>query len=248
LIVAADGRNSLCRSAAGIATSRRAFPQTALALSLRHRRSHQNISTEFHTETGPFTLVPLEGDMRSSLVWVVRPHEADAFLALSDAELGREAERRAHSMLGAMAVDGGRGSFPIAVEIAERLAARRIALIGEAGHVLPPIGAQGLNLGIRDAATVAELVADARRIGDDVGGDVLLEDYESRRRPDVRRCAVAVELMNRSLLTDFLPVHALRGFGLDVASRFGFARRALMRQGLGPFEDDAPRLARGEAI
>jgi len=133
------------------------------------------------------------------------------------------------------------------VASAKRFAARRIALVGEAGHLLPPIGAQGLNLGIRDAATIAELVAEARRAGEDAGGDGVLSAYDERRRADVRSRALAVELMNRSLLTDFLPVHALRGIGLELIARFGFLRRRLMREGLGE-RDDAPRLARGEAL
>jgi 2-octaprenyl-6-methoxyphenol hydroxylase len=247
LVVAADGRRSICRAAAGIETTRREFPQTAVTMNLRHARPHQSISTEFHTESGPFTLVPLPGN-RSSLVWVVTPGEAGALLALDDAELAREAERRAHSILGRMDLDGPRGQFPLAIEVAVRFADRRIALVGEAGHVLPPIGAQGLNLGIRDAATIAELVADARRVGSDIGSGAVLHDYEARRRPDVRRRALAVELMNRSLLTDFLPVHALRGLGLELASRFGFVRGAMMREGLGPRGDGAPRLARGEVL
>jgi 2-octaprenyl-6-methoxyphenol hydroxylase len=247
LVVAADGRNSPCRKAAGIATDRREFPQSALAVNLRHSRPHGNISTEFHTESGPFTLVPLPGE-RSSLVWVQDPENARAMLALDDTALGREIEKRAHSMLGRMEPEPGRGSFPLAIEIARTLARDRIALVGEAGHVLPPIGAQGLNLGIRDAATIAELAADASRAGEDPGGDAVMDAYEARRRPDLRKRALAVELMNRSLLSDFLPVHALRGFGLDLAARFGFFRRTLMREGLGPDDADAPRLARGEAI
>jgi 2-octaprenyl-6-methoxyphenol hydroxylase len=247
LVVAADGRHSICRAAAGIRMERREFPQTALALNLRHSRPHENTSTEFHTETGPFTLVPLPGD-RSSLVWVVEPSEATALLALNDGDLSREVERRAHSMLGRMEIEGERGSFPLAIEVARRLADRRIALVGEAGHLLPPIGAQGLNLGIRDAATIAEIAADVRRAGGDAGGDETMKAYETRRRPDVRARALAVELMNRSLLSDFLPIHAMRGFGLELAARIGFVRRALMREGLGPRDASAPRLARGEAI
>jgi 2-octaprenyl-6-methoxyphenol hydroxylase len=247
LVAAADGRDSICRKAAGIAMQRREFPQTALALNLRHARPHGSVSTEFHTESGPFTLVPLPGK-RSSLVCVVEPEEAHALLRLDDTALAREIERRAHSILGRMEIDGGRGVFPLSMEIAACFAGRRIALVGEAGHVLPPIGAQGLNLGIRDAATLAELVADARRAGEDIGGDQVLSAYDRRRRADVRSRALAVELMNRSLLTNFLPVHALRGFGLELAARFGFIRRRLMREGLGPHEEAAPRLARGEAL
>jgi 2-octaprenyl-6-methoxyphenol hydroxylase len=247
LVVAADGRHSICRKAAGIETDLREFPQTALTMNLRHSRPHGNVSTEFHTETGPFTLVPLPGN-RSSLVWVRDPEQAAELSRLGDKPLALEVERRAHSILGQMEIDGTRGSFPLSVEIARRLAGRRVALVGEAGHVLPPIGAQGLNLGIRDAASIAELVADALRAGEDPGGDELMGRYEASRRPDVRGRALAVEFMNRSLLSDFLPVHAARGFGMELASRIAPLRRALMREGLGPRDDTAPRLVRGELL
>jgi 2-octaprenyl-6-methoxyphenol hydroxylase len=235
LVIAADGRKSLCRDAAGIGMRSRALPQTAIALNLRHSRPHNDTSTEFHTESGPFTLVPLAGN-RSSLVCVVEPDEAERLNALDDRALGREIERRAHSTLGKMEIDGPRGIFPLTAETAERFAANRVALVGEAGHVLPPIGAQGLNLGIRDAAALAELVAASRSDGRDPGDDALLEQYDARRRADVRSRALAVEIANWSLMTDFLPVHAVRGFGLQLASRVGFFRRALMRQGLGRSE------------
>jgi len=247
LAIGADGRKSICRRAAGIATRQRDFPQVALTMNLRHGRAHNNISTEFHTETGPFTLVPLQGK-RSSLVCVVDPHEAKLLGEMDDASLAIEIERRAHSILGRMEIDGPRGSFPLSIELSDAMAAQRIALVGEAAHLLPPIGAQGLNLGIRDAATIAEIVADARRAGQDIGGEAVLSLYEERRRPDVRNRAMAVELMNRSLLSDFLPVHAARGIGLEIASRLGFLRRAIMREGLGPREGSAPRLSRGERL
>ncbi len=233
LAIAADGRNSICRRAAGIEVETRELPQTALALNLRHSRPHGNVSTEFHTESGPFTLVPLPGN-RSSLVCVVEPDEADALMALDDAALSLEIERRAHSILGRMEVEQGRAAFPLGFSIAEKFAGRRVALVGEAGHVLPPIGAQGLNLGIRDAATIAELVADARRKGEDPGGDALLETYDQKRRGDVRTRALAVDWMNRSLLSDFLPLQLAKGAGLQLASRVGVLRRFLMRQGMGP--------------
>jgi 2-octaprenyl-6-methoxyphenol hydroxylase len=128
------------------------------------------------------------------------------------------------------------------------LADRRVVLVGEAGHVLPPIGAQGLNLGIRDAATIAELAADALRSGGDPGSSEILDSYDAQRRADVQTRALAVEFMNRSLLTDFLPVHAARGLGLELVSRIGPLRRAVMREGLGPQDETAPRLARGERL
>jgi len=244
LVAASDGRKSICRAAAGIETKSRALPQSAVVLNLRHSAPHGDTSTEFHTETGPFTFAPLLGG-RSSLVWVTAPEEAEAIRALDDAALGAAIERRAHSMLGKMEVSSARGIFPLGSEIAERFAANRIALIGEAAHVLPPIGAQGLNLGIRDAAQLAELVADSG--GEDPGTDELLSEYDRRRGPDVRGRAAFVDFANRSLLSDFLPLHAARGFGLQLAKRSGFVRRALMQQGLGQGAN-APRLARGEAL
>ncbi len=240
LVVAADGRNSLGRKSAGITTKRKEFPQMALALNAGHSRPHNNISTEFHTESGPFTLVPLPGQS-SSIVCVVKPETAKELLALDDEALALEMEKRAHSMLGEMKIHGGRGSFPLSMEIAESFAKNRIALVGEAGHTLPPIGAQGLNLGIRDAATIAELASDAKRAGEDIGGEKVLGEYHKRRSADINFRALAVEMMNRSLMTDFLPVQALRGAGFDIVSRFGFLRRALMREGLGERQAAPPR-------
>ena len=173
LAIGAEGRRSLCRAAAGIETDGRSYPQTALTCNLGHSRPHHDTSTEFHTETGPFTLVPLPGN-RSSLVFVVDPAEAAAPAGAAATPRWRtEIERRSHSILGKIEVEPGRGVFPLAVETARRFGARRVALIGEAAHVIPPIGAQGLNLGLRDAATIAELVVAARRDGRDVGADEL---------------------------------------------------------------------------
>lgn len=242
LAIAADGRNSICRRAAGIEVKTRELPQIALALNLRHRRPHGNVSTEFYTESGPFTLVPLPGN-RSSLVCVVEPDEADALMALDDAALSLEIERRAHSILGRMEIEDTRAAFLLGFSIAESFAARRVVLVGEAGHVLPPIGAQGLNLGIRDAATIVELVAEARRNGEDPGGDALLVSYDKRRRGDVRSRAMAVDWMNRSLLSDFLPLQLAKGVGLHLVSRVGALRRFLMREGMGP-EANLPRAER----
>jgi 2-octaprenyl-6-methoxyphenol hydroxylase len=233
LVIAADGRNSICRRAAGIESEQRELPQTALALNLRHSRPHGNVSTEFHTESGPFTLVPLPG-RRSSLVCVVGPDEAGALLKQGDTALGREVEARSHSILGRIEIEGECASFPLGFSIAQTFARRRIALVGEAGHLLPPIGAQGLNLGIRDAATIAELASDALRGGGDPGRDTVLEAYDRRRRGDVRSRATVVDWVNRSLLSDFLPLHLARGLGLHLASRFGILRRFVMRQGMGP--------------
>ena len=247
LVIGADGRRSLCRTAAGIGTNnQRAYRQTALTLNLAHARPHDDTSTEFHTESGPFTLVPLPG-RRSSLVCVLDPAHAAELAAMNDAELSHEIECRAHSLLGAMAVEPGRGIFPLAIETADCFARDRIALVGEAAHLVPPIGAQGLNLGLRDGATIAELVAEALRQNIDIGAPQVLARYDTQRRADILSRSIAVDLLNRSLLTDFLPAQGARGLSLYLVDRIGPLRRALMREGVAPAASQ-PRLMRGEMV
>jgi 2-octaprenyl-6-methoxyphenol hydroxylase len=246
LAVGADGQRSLCRAAAGIDTARRTYPQEALTLNLAHVRPHQNTSTEFHTETGPFTLVPLPG-RRSSLVCVLDPARAAKLFATEDSELAIVLEQRSHSLLGAMQLEPGFGLFPLAAETARCFARDRIALVGEAAHVVPPIGAQGLNLGMRDAATLAEIVADARRQGIDVGSPGVLARYDTQREADVTSRRIAIDLLNRSLLTDFLPVQGVRGLSFFLLDRIGPLRRALLREGVAPAVSQ-PRLMRGEML
>jgi len=246
LAIGADGQRSLCRAAAGIGTDRRAYPQTALTVNLAHERPHRDTATEFHTGSGPLTLVPLPG-RRSSVVCVLDPKRAAALAAMTDADLSAEIERRAHSLFGKMNVEPGRGVFPLAVETAHSFARGRIALVGEAAHVVPPIGAQGLNLGFRDAATLGEIVAEARRNSVDLGSPGVLARYDNQRRADVTSRKIAIDLLNRSLLTDFLPVQGIRGLSLFLVDRIGPLRRALMREGVMPAASQ-PRLMRGEMV
>jgi 2-octaprenyl-6-methoxyphenol hydroxylase len=184
---------------------------------------------------------------RSSLVWVLDPADADDLVALNDAELSDEIERASHSILGKIEVEAGRGRFPLTRATARRFAANRIALVGEAAHVIPPIGAQGLNLGLRDAAAIGELAVAALRAGRDVGGINVLAAYDRMRRTDIGSRSFAVDLLNRSLLTDFLPVQSMRGLGLYLLDRIGPLRRALMREGVAP-NAAQPRLMRSETL
>jgi 2-octaprenyl-6-methoxyphenol hydroxylase len=246
LAIGADGHRSLCRTAAGIGADRRACPQTALTLNLALARGHQETATEFHTEIGPFTLVPLPGQ-RASLVCVLDPAGAERLAAMTDMELSAEIERRAQSLFGTMSAEPGRGMFPLAVETAHAFARGRIALVGEAAHVVPPIGAQGLNLGLRDAATLAEVVADAARRHADIGAPEVLIRYDMQRRADVTSRRIAIDLLNRSLLSGFLPVQGARGLSLFLVDRIGPLRRALMREGVAPTASQ-PRLMRGEMV
>ncbi|NWG24596.1 MAG: UbiH/UbiF family hydroxylase [Pseudorhodoplanes sp.] len=246
LVVGADGHRSTCRAAAGIGIRSLRYNQHALTFNLRHARPHRDISTEFQTASGPFTVVPLPGD-RSSIVCVADPATAGRLAAAVDEMLAREAERRMHSILGKVTLEPGRGHFPLSGETAQLFAARRIALVGEAAHRFPPIGAQGLNLGLRDAATVAELAADAHRSGSDIGHEGLLSRYDRMRRLDVESRSLAVDLLNRTLLSDFLPVQGARGLGLFLLNRVGPLRRLVMREGIAPMVAQ-PRLMRGEAL
>lgn len=246
LVIGADGRGSLCRAAAGIESNARAYPQTAVTFNLAHARPHRNISTEFHTPQGPFTLVPLPG-RRSSLVFVTDPASAQRVTALDGTALAEELERRSHSILGKLEVEPGRGIFPLTMETARRFASCRIALIGEAAHVLPPIGAQGLNLGLRDAATIAEIAVETRRAGGDIGSASVLERYDRLRRSDVTSRALAVDMLNQTLLSDFLPLQGARQLSFLMLQNIGPLRRAVMREGVAPALSQ-PRLMKGEAL
>jgi 2-octaprenyl-6-methoxyphenol hydroxylase len=233
LVVGADGRQSLCREAAGIEVKRRELDQAALTFNISHSRPHRNVSTEFHTPQGPCVFVPLSGD-RSSVVWVAAPKEAERLMALDDGELSEAAERQSHSILGRITIEPGRHLFPLAIEQPRHVARQRIALVGEAAHVLPPIGAQGLNMGLRDAADIADVVRDAVASQEDPGAPQTLKRYVSARRADVASRTFVIDMANRSLLSAFLPMQSLRAAGLHLVGSFGPLRRMAMREGLAP--------------
>jgi 2-octaprenyl-6-methoxyphenol hydroxylase len=238
LVIGADGRDSRARRAAGLEARTHSYPQTALTAHLDHRLPHDDFSTEFHTRSGPFTLVPLPASAtapnRSSLVWVMAQEEARRREALDDGALSREIERQAHSLLGAIRIEGERGFFPMVRQTVPKVAAIRVALVGDAAHVLPPIGAQGLNLGLRDVAAIIACAAQARAAGLDIGGPDALRAYERARRADVMLRTGAVDGLNRSLLSHFAPVDFARGAGLAALSTIGPLRRLVMRAGIGP--------------
>lgn len=233
LVIGADGRHSLCREAAGIAVARRELDQTALTFNIGHSRPHRGISTEFHTAHGPCVFVPLPGG-RSSVVWVSAPREAERLSGLSDDDLSEEAEKQSHFIFGRVRVEPGRHLFPLAIERPRQFARKRIALVGEAAHVFPPIGAQGLNLGLRDAFDIADLVEETLASGADPGGLRALQRYDLARRPDVLSRIFVIDVANRSLLSDLLPMQSLRASGLHLMGSIGPLRRLAMREGLGP--------------
>jgi 2-octaprenyl-6-methoxyphenol hydroxylase len=230
LAIAADGRASPAREAAGIRTLGHPYPQSALVLSFKHTRPHGDTSNEFHTETGPFTQVPLPG-LASSLVWVVRPSEADALMALDDAALAARIEARMQSMLGKVTLLPGRQLYPLSARMPVSFARSRVALVGEAAHVFPPIGAQGLNLGLRDVEALETIIQDHK---DDPGQDAVLQAYNRARRPDVMARNGAVNLLNRSLLSSMLPAQMARSAGLTLLDSFSPLRGFFMREGMRP--------------
>lgn len=230
LVVGADGRKSMTRAAAGVSVRTWSYPQTALVLNFTHSLPHENISTEFHTETGPCTQVPLSKN-RSSLVYVVEPQEAERLKALPIGELNTIVETRLQSLLGKVEVEGTPQTWPLSAMTALRYGKGRAVFIGEAAHAFPPIGAQGLNLSLRDVQALEELCGDkpGARLGADIGNR-----FDRRRKVDILSRTASVDLLNRSLLSSFLPMQMVRAAGLHLLSSFAPLRHLVMREGVEP--------------
>ena len=242
LVAGADGRRSLARKAANIAPHRWDYDQAAVVCCFDHSRPHENISTEFHRPGGPLTTVPLPGNS-SSLVWVERKARAAALADLGDEAFVGELEQRLGGVLGSISALTPRGHFPLSGMSARQFAANRIALIGEAAHIVPPIGAQGLNLGLRDGAALADCVADALADGRDPGGRTVMDAYNKARRGDIFSRTAAIDLLNRTLLSDLLPAQMLRGGGLHALGLIAPLKQFVMREGIQPGRS-LPRLMR----
>lgn len=230
--IAADGRNSALREAVGIRVRSWTYPQSALVMNFSHQFGHGDVSTEFHTEEGPFTQVPLPGN-RSSLVWAVKPGDVDAILGLPRDRLNIEIETRMRSILGKVEVEveNDPQAWPLSSLIADQFGVGRTMLVGEAGHAFPPIGAQGLNLGLRDINQAVNSLKDAS--GPEHAAQAVSR-YNRKRRLDITSRTAGVDLLNRALLSDFLPMQALRAGGLAALSALPPLRMLAMREGMTP--------------
>lgn len=247
LIVAADGFKSAAREAGQIALKQWTYPQTALTALLTHALPHNDISTEFHTRQGPFTTVAMApshtAPNRSSLVWMMQPDRAQQLAKLTPEALAREIERQGQSYLGKITLETPPHLVPMRGFTAEQLTAPRLALIGEAAHVFPPIGAQGLNLGMRDVAHLADCIDTALHTNQDPGAEALLKAYDHSRKADIKLRTNGVDLLNRSLLSEFLAVDVLRGAGMLALTNLAPLRRLVMSSGVMP-RGTPPRLMR----
>jgi 2-octaprenyl-6-methoxyphenol hydroxylase len=236
-VVAADGRQSRARAVAGIDTREWSYPQVALTAILAHEDPHDNISVEFHTRSGPFTLVPLpardNAPNRSSLVWLMGLADASRRLAKPREELEFELEDRSHGRFGAIKIESDFGQFRMGGMQVSRHAQGRVALVGETCHVFPPIGAQGLNLSLRDVADLEDCLSSVD-LRDAHERAAALSRYDRHRRADIGFRTLGVDILNRSLILPYLPVDFLRGAGFLAMSALGPLRRTVIREGVSP--------------
>jgi 2-octaprenyl-6-methoxyphenol hydroxylase len=236
LIIGADGRHSLIRKIAGISTWKKDYGQSAITCIINHSRSHDNTSTEFHRAGGPFALVPMIGN-QSSVVWVERTEQADAMMRLPRDAFEQALQERTNNILGGITLETPPESWPLCTIKAKSLIAPRVALMAEAAHVMSPITAQGLNLSLRDAATLAEIIVDAMRLGMDHGNQITLHKYEKRRSLDIATRVMGVNGMNQIVSTDFPALKDIRRNGLKLVERIQPLKIFAMNHGLAPSLD-----------
>jgi 2-octaprenyl-6-methoxyphenol hydroxylase len=246
LVAAADGKESPLRRAAAIRTVEWRYKQTGIVTTVAHERPHAGIAIEHFLPAGPFAILPMTRN-RSSIVWTEDAALAPHIVALSDAEFAAELAARFGDFLGAIEPVGPRWAYPLSLMQAERYIDRRLALVGEAAHVIHPIAGQGLNVGIRDIAALAEAVIDARRLGLDIGDESVLERYQRWRRLDAVLLAGVTDGLNRLFSNTIAPVKLARDLGLAAVNRLPPLKRLLMQHAMGTL-GDRPRLARGERL
>lgn len=246
VIIGCDGRKSPVREAAGIAAQVHDYGQMAMTCLITHTKDHNQTSTEHHRPGGPFTFVPMSG-RQSSVVWVEKTDDAKAFMAMPKQAYQRALQDRSHGLLGEITLQSNPESWPLMLLSVDALVAPRVAIAAEAAHVLSPIGAQGLNLSLRDVASLAETLVDAARLGEDIGGAIVLKRYEKRRNLDLQTRVRGVDLYNRAVANDIGLIGALRRFGLLSLDKIPALKTLAMHQGLLPAMDQG-RLLKGQSL
>jgi len=246
LVVGAEGRNSVVRHEAGIGATGLDYRQKGVVTTVRLERPHEGVAYEHFLPAGPLAILPLT-DQRASLVWTERNLAADALRDAAPEAFRSLLQRRFGDFVGRVDVEGPVFVYPLALQMAERLTAPRAALVGDAAHGIHPIAGQGLNLGLKDAAALAEVLVDARRRGEDLGSESVLERYAAWRRFDNAALAAGTDLFNRLFSNDHPAVRLVRDAGMAVVNRIGPARRFFMQEAGGAV-GDLPRLLRGEAL
>jgi 2-octaprenyl-6-methoxyphenol hydroxylase len=250
LLIAADGRNSKTRESAGINVARWKYEHQAIVSVLRHERPHENIAYEIFYPTGPFALLPMNDDSvghRSAIVWSVPERDAAGWLSLNDADFAGEAEAAMGGFLGKVEMLAPRSSYPLGFHHAAQITAKRLALVGDAGHAIHPIAGQGLNLGFRDAAAIAQVLAEGARLGLDLGDQQLLDRYQRWRSLDALSVAFATDTLTRIFGVPGAAASAVRRFGMGLVGRISPIRDRLMSEARGT-SGDLPLLLRGLPI
>lgn len=247
LVVSAEGRNARLRKEAGITATEWSYPQTGIVCTIHHEKPHRGVAHERFLPAGPLAVLPMTGGHRSSIVWTEHGRLAPALLALDDDAFSAELQRRFGPYLGKLRIEGRRWSYPLALLHATRYVDERLVLIGDAAHAIHPIAGQGLNLGLRDVAALAEILVDAHRLGLDLGSGDLLQHYQRWRRFDNTALMVVTDVLNRLFSNDVPLIRAVRDLGIGIVNELPPLRRLFMRHAMGVV-GELPRLTRGEPL
>ena len=244
LLVGADGRRSFVRPWEGVRTIGWDYPATAIVATIQHELPHNGVAHEFFLPNGPFAILPLKGE-RANIVWAEPRAAAETLLNMPEADFLAELHRRFGDFLGALRLEGPRFGYPLSLQLAERMIGARVALAGDAAHGIHPLAGQGLNLGLKDVAALAECVSDAVNLGLDPGDVAALERYQRWRRFDNVTMALGMEFFDKVFSNDITPLRLARRVGLGAVNAIGPARRFFMKYA-GGAAGDLPKLLRGE--
>lgn len=246
LLIAADGRASRLREAANIGVVGWKYPQIGIVTTVEHDKPHRSRAMQHFLPSGPFAILPLVGN-RSCVTWTENEQRGREIMALDDAGFATEVEQRFGFRLGDIRAIGPRAMWPLEMHLARALVADRLALVGDAAHLVHPIAGQGLNLGLRDVAALTEVVTDAVRLGLDIGSSIVLSRYERWRRTDAALSAAAFDGLNRLFSTDWALLRTVRGAGLGIVNRMPQLKQFFVAEAAG-LTGEVPKLLRGEQV